>query len=260
MDVRSAIQRNWQDVANFGPGFLLRHLGRLRKDGLASVSVPGFGRLFLRPGSSDAQVVRQIFADREYEAYPPHLQARLTAKYREMLASGRKPVIVDAGANIGAASLWFSKIYPGALIVAIEPDASNVAVLRKNMAGLSNVTVLDAAIGAEPGFASLDTSRPSWGIRTERSSAGVRVVTVADALDASGGDTLFLVKVDIEGFESDLFAANTEWLDTTLAVIIEPHDWLMPGKRTSRSFQRALAARPFEIFIRGENLFYVRES
>jgi FkbM family methyltransferase len=259
MDVRTSIRRNWQDVTNFGPGFMLRHLGRLRKDKLKSVSVPGFGRLSLRSGSSDAQVVRQIFADREYEAHPPFLQARLTAKYEEILASGQKPVIVDAGANIGAASLWFSRLYPLALIVAIEPDPSNVVVLRKNMAGMANVTILDAAIGAEPGFVSVDTSRPSWGIRTERSSTGVRVVTVADALNASGGDILFLVKVDIEGFESDLFEANTKWLDATFAVIIEPHDWLMPGKQTSRSFQQAFAARPFEIFIRGENLFYVRE-
>jgi hypothetical protein len=33
---------------------------------------------------------------------------------------------------------------------------------------------------------------------------------------------------------------------------------MFPGKSTSRSFQAALGARPFELFLRGENIVYVR--
>ena len=56
----------------------------------------------------------------------------------------------------------------------------------------------------------------------------------------------------------DLFAANTDWIDAAFVIYVEPHDWLLPGKRTSRSFQRELARRDFELLIRGENLIYVR--
>jgi hypothetical protein len=40
--------------------------------------------------------------------------------------------------------------------------------------------------------------------------------------------------------------------------MIEPHDWMLPGQMTSRAFQQAMAAHPFEMFIRGENILYVR--
>ena len=259
MDITTAIRTNLEDIANFGPGFLLRHLARLRADKIVAINVPGFGRISLRCGESDIQVVRQVFAQREYDPLHPALRARLAGKYEAILDSGHKPVIVDAGANIGAASLWFGKIYPEARIVAIEPDPSSAALLRRNVADLPNVTVLEAAIGSRHGFARLVSNGPSWGIQMERSPAGVEIVTMQDALAASGGDVPFLVKVDIEGFENDLFASSTEWLDETFAVVIEPHDWLKPGKHSSRSFQRAFAARSFEIFVRGENLFYVRE-
>jgi hypothetical protein len=66
------------------------------------------------------------------------------------------------------------------------------------------------------------------------------------------------VKVDIEGFEADLFASNTDWLDDVSVVIVEPHDWLLPGRGTSLSFQLELARRAFEVLVSGENLVYVR--
>src|SRR5215475_12556495 len=40
--------------------------------------------------------------------------------------------IVDAGANIGMASIYFARRYPGAKIFAIEPETSNFAILLKN--------------------------------------------------------------------------------------------------------------------------------
>ena len=43
-----------------------------------------------------------------------------------------------------------------------------------------------------------------------------------------------------------------------MVVIIEPHDWMLPGSATSRTFQRALLERDFELLISGENLVFVR--
>jgi hypothetical protein len=68
----------------------------------------------------------------------------------------------------------------------------------------------------------------------------------------------FIAKVDIEGFESDLFSQATEWLSETFVVHIEPHDWMMPGKGTSLTFQRAMAEHKYEMFLAGEILTYVR--
>jgi FkbM family methyltransferase len=252
--------RNWKDARTLGPGILLRHAGRFRKTKLAKATIKGVGTVHVRQGGSDIEVLRQVFSEHEYAMpWPSDLTSRMSARYQTLLAQGRRPIIVDAGANIGAASLWFSRLYPEACVAAIEPDPENVEILRMNLAGHARCRVIEAAIGAEGGFARIENPHSvAWAVRTIRAHSGLPVVTVADAFAASGGDEPFIVKVDIEGFESDLFASNLDWLEKTYAVIIEPHDWLFPGKLTSRNFQKALSEHPFEMFIKGENLFYVR--
>jgi len=60
--------------------------------------------------------------------------------------SGLRPLIIDAGANIGASPIYFLSRYPDALVVAIEPERNNCALLRSNCEGL-DVRVIEAAIG-----------------------------------------------------------------------------------------------------------------
>ena len=81
---------------------------------------------------------------------------------------------------------------------------------------------------------------------------------MSDAFSRIRHGTPFIAKIDIEGFESEVFLDNLGWLDDIYMLLIEPHDWLFPGQRKSRSLQRAMASRDFEIFISGENLVYVR--
>jgi hypothetical protein len=69
---------------------------------------------------------------------------------------------------------------------------------------------------------------------------------------------LFLVKIDIEGFEIDVFSGRLDWIADAYVVVIEPHDWMLPGEFSSRNFMKAMVEHEFEIFIIGENLFFVR--
>lgn len=250
---------NLKDIRHFGPGVVLRHLSRLRSDGVATILIPGFGSMHVRAGDSDIAAIRQVFIDRQYDlSWPPDLNDRMQSRYEAILAAGETPIIVDAGANIGAAALWFGSRFPDAAVVAIEPDPANAALLKRNLAGRAKQVVLEAAVGSVPGRVSLIREGLSWAIRTTRSERGVEVVTIEDAFRASGGSTPFIVKIDIEGFESDLFSANTGWIARCHAVIIEPHDWLLPGQRSSGSFQKVMGELPFEIFLHGENLVYAR--
>ncbi|MEO0032707.1 MAG: hypothetical protein RIS94_2465 [Pseudomonadota bacterium] len=213
--------------------------------------------VWVRGGESDFHTLRQTLRDREYAVTPDLFTRQIAARYEAILAQGRTPVIVDAGANIGGASLWFADLFPRAAVLAIEPDPANLAILRRNVAACPNIAVIDAAIGAEAGFVALESNGPGWATQTHRASAGIAVVTVDDALKSVPGGVLFQVKVDIEGFEKDLFATNTGWLDGVEAVHIEPHEWFLPGERTSLSFQKALCQRDFALLIRGENLTFV---
>ena len=68
-----------------------------------------------------------------------------------------------------------------------------------------------------------------------------------------------IAKIDIEGFESDLFATHTDWIAKATALVIEPHDWMLPGKGSSNAFRAAIGPE-FEMLISGENLAFVRTA
>jgi hypothetical protein len=132
---------------------------------------------------------------------------------------------------------------------------------RVNTERLTNVKVVEGAIGSQSGMVSL-TNPPmsaAWAVQTVRGEDGHILVHTIPALVADEGEfaQLFLVKVDIEGFEKDLFEANTEWVDETAAIFIEPHDWMFPDQGNSLNLQRAVIGRGFEIIIQGENLVFV---
>lgn len=90
-----------------------------------------------------------------------------------------------------------------------------------------------------------------WAVQTVRSDAqegGIRVRTITDLVSGEGPSAqLFIVKVDIEGFEQDRFHTILGWIDDTTAIIVELHDWMHCGKRTSANLQRAIAQREFEL-------------
>ena len=249
----------FHDFGHFGLRFLRHNFHRGEKGSTTVVPVPGIGNVHVRPDDSDIDTIRQVFGNKDYDmSYPALLANRISDHYTNLLHQGLTPIVVDAGANIGAATLWFSSKYPQASIIAIEPDPGNAAVLRKNLATKKNCIVLEAAIGAERGFVELSTGGASWAVTTNRAQVGVRTVTIEDAFAESDGNAPFIVKIDIEGFEKDLFSSNLDWLERVYIVVLEPHDWMFPGMNISRNFQRAMANHPFELFIKGENLFYVR--
>lgn len=248
---------NMRDVAAFGPRFLLRHLPRITGAFTAAVHIRGVGLIHLRPGESDVAVVRQVFLHNEYELREA-IHSRVAARYAEIVSSGRKPVVVDAGANIGAASLFFRKRFPEAAIVAVEPDPENLRVLRLNLARHQSMFIVPAAIGCRDGLVKIEDHGQGWSTRTKRNGRGIPITTMANAFARVPNGVPFIAKIDVEGFESDLFAENTNWLNEVYMVAIEPHDWLLPGERTSRAFQVATGQSDFEIFVSGENLIYVR--
>ena len=73
--------------------------------------------LFLRIGSSDREVLAQIFIEKEYEP----------------IAAGSPKTILDLGANVGYSSAYFMTNYPEASVLAVEPDAGNYAMCRRNL-------------------------------------------------------------------------------------------------------------------------------
>jgi FkbM family methyltransferase len=255
------ISRNLKDARDFGIGFPLRHVATLFGKPRQGVKIKGIGTFYLRPHTSDLDVFFQIFRKKEYDLSKFVQYPRLLAAYQNILKANQVPVIIDAGANIGGSAVWFARQFPEACILAIEPDAENAAICRLNTASYANIKVVEAAIGAEPGrVATVNPDQQNWSVQTRRSDeGGIPIRTIPDLTAAEGkAAKLFLVKIDIEGFENDLFSNHVGWVDEAAAIIVEPHDWLFPGKGSSRNFQRVMGERNFEMLISGENLVYLR--
>ena len=222
----------------------------------------GKRRLFYRKGSSDEGTIEQILIKSEYDL-------KWLARGGEILnflgrqdASGRHPIVIDAGANIGASAVFFRLAYPTAHIIAIEPDAGNFDLLRRNVDGL-NVQCILGALSASPGRARLiDPGIGHWGYRTEPaiSDDGIICTTIPELYGkCPQGSFPFIVKIDIEGGEAGMFDDAT-WVDETPVIIIEPHDWLLPKAGTFRSFLRCVADRDRDFVIVGENVFSIRNE
>jgi FkbM family methyltransferase len=192
------------------------------------------GRPFhVRLGTSDLRVLEQVFARQEY-SLPKSVKPR---------------TIIDAGANIGCATIFFANRYPDARIIAIEPDPSNFEVLQSNCAGLPNVTPVAAAVWSHP--ATLTFVNPNcgkWAVSMkERGSDGaaVRGVTIAQLIEEFSLDRIDVLKMDIEGGEKEVFSApDLSWLDKVGMLAIELHDFVRPG--CAKAFYSALSDRPFE--------------
>jgi FkbM family methyltransferase len=254
------IKNSLSDIGLFGASFVFGRLAaRLFAQKTYSVSVPRAGKFSIRPKTSDLALLRDVFGSCEYDIMRVPHGADIKAAYEAICASGATPLIIDAGANNGATAVWFSNLFPKAKIIAIEPDPENAHMCRLNTGRFPNVEVLEAAIGGESGLVNLSDHPSGVAVQTQRSKtdAGVQVCTIPQVVAANGSAKLFFVKVDIEGFEGDLFSANTSWIDGLKALFIEPHDWMLPKQFSSWGFQRTMAQHKFELVIMNENLLYV---
>jgi FkbM family methyltransferase len=232
-------------------------------EGTLQIAIPDAGEVTIRRRDTDYETLRQIFVEKRLAigSSGSAVETAIVDRYRDILNSGQTPVIIDAGAYIGLAAIWYSRLYPDAVIISIEPDPANFKMLEANTAALQNVRGFYAAVGAKPGF--VEVSREagsSWASTTTRSETGfVQIVTISDVVRSVPGGVAFIAKIDIEGFEDDLFSENLSWLDDVCMVIVEPHDCLHPTKATSRSLQSAFGERSFGLFLHGENIIYVND-
>lgn len=129
------------------------------------------------------------------------------------------PVILDCGANIGMAVLYFKKIFPQAKIVAFEPNPSAFAALQRNVQGnnLQDVTLVNAGLSNAPGRLRFYTGESAASLvgsirqdRAEGKSVEVDVTLLSQYIRDHKAD---VVKMDVEGAEwmimEDLVATDT---------------------------------------------------
>jgi FkbM family methyltransferase len=185
--------------------------------------------------------------------------ADIHRKYNAIIASGKAPLILDGGANIGASVVWFAAAYPHSHVIAIEPEQGNCELLKKNCHGL-DYSLIRGGLGAREGTLFVqDPGISDWGFRLGASGDyAVPVVCARDLVEKAAADDRrvpFIAKIDIEGGEQELFSERVEWVGRFPVVIIELHDWLFPREARSRTFIKAISSLNVDVVYRNENLF-----
>jgi FkbM family methyltransferase len=122
--------------------------------------------------------------------------------------------ILDLGAHFGDTALYYNAVYPGAKIIAVEPDPTNFARLQKNVAAYPNIIPVHCAVGAENGTTRLFLAQNGLGHSTalrkeNHGSVEVEQTTVATLLSRYNLEKVDLLKFDIEGAEAALFKDAT---------------------------------------------------
>lgn len=220
---------------------------KFKSTGEVSVNLPGLAAPVLaRFGTSDLGIFCQVLINEEY-FFQSSIQPKL---------------IIDAGANVGYASVYFANRFPDAAIIAIEPDTENFELLQRNTAAYPKVRCIRAGLWSRDCF--LKISNPDDGacaFRVEESmnsENAIPAITLDTLLKSSGFDRIGILKLDIEGAEKELFAAHNSanWIDCTDLIMVELHDRLVPGCETA--MLQAVRGSPFRFSQRGENVILSR--
>jgi FkbM family methyltransferase len=199
-----------------------------------SVRIPKYPyAITIRGGqSTDAWVLYQLLVMQEYA----------------LVADLDSPAfIIDGGANIGIASLYFLNEYPAARIVAVEPSPANFEILRKNLAPYAErVTLIQGAIWKNSGRLLLEPGQEEWGTSVRSTdgdeSGSVEAFTLPELM-AYGNGGVDLLKLDIEGSESEVFGPEAQqWLPAVRNIAIELH-----SKQCADRFFGALAGYQFDL-------------
>jgi FkbM family methyltransferase len=226
---------------------------------LRRVSVPGYDApIILRRNRSDYSIFWQCLVQNQYDIGKFDQMAELLRRSVVMQARGEVPVIIDGGGNIGLALRSFAEDFPFAHIVCVEPDSDNMAVLARNAECLGDrATLVQGAIASRSGHSRVIAhERGSAGLMTEYCEAdadgAVPALTIPELAAKVPGGRPWIVKLDIEGAQDELFSQNTDWVAEAELIILEPDDWAFPWSGSTVNFFRALSQHRFDYLLDGE--------
>jgi len=209
----------------------------------------------------DSITADQVFTSNDYDLTFLKRYDELLEKYNSILSQNKTPLIIDCGANIGLSAFHFATAFPNSTVVAIEPERNNFLMMEKNCKGFQNVEFLNKAVGSEEGFVSIDNDQVDNNAyrvsRNENEIGDIEIVSINSILSSRNELVPFLIKIDIEGFEDDLFSNNTEWVEKFPLLIIETHDWMLPKQANSHNFLKVISEQQRDFIHKGENIFSI---
>lgn len=207
--------------------------------------------LKLTPNSIDNYSFYEIFIKEDYNLNYPNFKTD-------------EINIIDAGANIGLASVFFANKFKNSKIISIEPDSDNFEMLKKNTSHYKNINIYNAALWNEKKY--LNIIDKGWGTRgfmieenKEKKENSVQSYSVLDLMKENKMKTISILKIDIEGSEKEVFESNFDkWIPKTKCIIVELHDRMRKG--SSKSVYKSIGKFNFSEFTKGENVIFINNE
>ncbi len=147
----------------------------------------------------------------------------------------KEPYIIDVGSHIGLSVIYFKNIYPKSRILAFEPNSYTRELLKENIFinNLKNITILPYAIDSSEGrrIFYIDTSENKWQSTAgflenswnkqynNNSSIEVETKKLSEFLN----EQVDLLKIDIEGIETQVLTEAKDLLKNVLNIVVEYH-------------------------------------
>ena len=140
-------------------------------------------------------------------------------------------VVMDVGANVGAASVFFSLAYPDATIFSFEPAGLPYSLLERNTQALANVRInnfglysSDTELPLYRGKYETGMSSVAQSMSTRNESDVITLRSVRDWMSENSISAVDVLKVDTEGCEIPILEAMSDLLPKVKVIYLEYHN------------------------------------
>ncbi len=170
-----------------------------------------------------------------------------------------KPFIIDCGANVGVSILYYIKYYPGAIIIAFEPDKNIFSVLKQNIEKIqnSNITLINKGLWNSDGKMTFIPEGADGGqvlqgnaqLSSTPKIIEIETTRLIKYLDRS----IDFLKIDIEGAEAVVIKDCENALSYAKQIFVEVHS-IINQKQHLESVLAVLEKNEFRYFIESVTL------
>jgi FkbM family methyltransferase len=176
--------------------------------------------------------------------------------------------VLDLGSHIGLVSYHIAREFPNSFIICVDPVERNVELCTQNLNFHSNHRIIKGVIGATDNrsVGLWDNNNGVWAFGLMKTSVessflgNVEMFSLDTLMKLFSNTDNFIVKIDIEGSEGELFGNKNNWdiLNSFEIVIVEIHDWMFPGCKTANFLFEWSAFYNRDVCINGENLWFFK--
>jgi FkbM family methyltransferase len=177
--------------------------------------------------------IRMLDYDLQYSdllSFCPQWQDIFVKRALDFQPSTDAPRILDCGANVGLASLFFKRAFPRARITAFEADPAIFVLLESNLGenGAADVHCTHAAVWTTNGTLTFQCEGSDSGMIDGLSGAidgRSAIVPSVRLRDVLAREPIDLLKLDIEGAEDAVLRDCADVLVNVRAMVMDLHEF-----------------------------------